>query len=162
MAARGLEVVGIDIAPRAIAKAQQKRDTQAQHGWAGSVIFADGDFLGAAPIPALEGAAFDLVFDRGVLHVFDDPARQALFAARVAELLGPGGHWLCLAGSTEGPPREQGPPRRSVRDIAQAIEPVLEIVELRAVIFDVDTPARAWSVLSRKRDVPAQPSSRRG
>jgi hypothetical protein len=30
-------------------------------------------------------------------------------AERVKSVLGPKGYWLCLAGSTEGPPREHGP-----------------------------------------------------
>jgi hypothetical protein len=34
-----------------------------------------------------------------------------------------------------GPPREVGPPRRSAREITLAIEPVLEIVELRSAEF---------------------------
>jgi hypothetical protein len=71
-----------------------------------------------------------------------------------------GGVWLSLIGSTEGPPREVGPPRRSAREVALAIEPVLEIVELRSAQF-VTHDAKAWFCLARQRSVPAQPSSRR-
>jgi len=43
------------------------------------------------------------------------------------------------------------------------IEPVLEILELRSIAFDIERDVRpmAWSCLSRRREVPAQPSSRR-
>jgi len=42
-----------------------------------------------------------------------------------------------------------------------AIEPSLEIVQFRSREFDVDgEPLKAWLCLSRKRVVPAQPSSR--
>ena len=83
-------------------------------------------------------------------------------ARRVARALAPGGRWLSLSGSTEGPAREYGPPRRSARDIVEAIEPALELLELRATEFHVPGPARAWSVLSRLRSDPVHPSTRSG
>jgi hypothetical protein len=93
--------------------------------------------------------------------VFDAPDVRARFAALVAGVLAPGGRWLSLIGSTEGAPRETGPPRRSARDIANAVEPSLEIIELRSIQFDVgvDLPPAAWLCLSRVRAMPAQPST---
>jgi hypothetical protein len=67
--------------------------------------------------------------------------------------------WLSLIGSTEGPPREVGPPRRSAREVVLAIEPALEIVELRSAEFR-GNDAKAWFCLSRHRTSAAQPSSR--
>jgi hypothetical protein len=81
------------------------------------------------------------VFDRGCFHVF---------AAQVAGALAPGGLWLSLIGSTEGPSREVGPPRRSAREVTLAIEPALEIVELRSAEFR-DHNTKAWFSLSRRR-----------
>jgi hypothetical protein len=81
---------------------------------------------------------------------------------RVAVALAPGGRWLSLCGSTEGPPRESGPPRRSARELVEAIEPSLELIELRSA--ELRTPAeavKAWACVSRKRAMPAQPSTRR-
>jgi len=81
----------------------------------------------------------------------------------VAAVLAPDGMWLSLIGSTEGPPREMGPPRRSLRDVADAIEPHLEILSVRSAEFrDLPEPAMAWICLSRHRKVPAQPSTRHG
>jgi hypothetical protein len=117
--------------------------------------FATLDFL-AAPVP---GGPYQFVFDRGCFHVFDEPDERVRFAAHVADAMAPGGLWLSLIGSTEGPPREVGPPRRSARDIAIAIEPALEIVELHSAEFR-GHDAKAWFCLSRLRTVPAQPSSR--
>lgn len=65
-------------------------------------------------------------------------------------MLTPSGLWLSMIGSTEGLPREVGPPRRSAREVILAIEPALEIVELRAAEFHVHG-ARAWFCLSRRR-----------
>jgi hypothetical protein len=67
--------------------------------------------------------------------------------------------WLSLIGSTEGPPREVGPPRRSAREVTLAVEPALEIVELRSAGFGGNN-AKAWFCLSRQRTVPSQPSTR--
>jgi len=86
------------------------------------------------------------------------PDHSRWIAARVANALAPGGFWLSIIGSTEGSPREVGPPRRSAREVAAAIEPSLEIVELRSADFR-GTGAKAWFCLSRKRTVPAQPST---
>ena len=113
--------------------------------------------------PELPAGSFQLVFDRGCFHVFDEAKDQQKFAANVAKALSPGGLWLSILGSTEGPAREMGPPRRSARDIVNALESSLEIVELRNVEFSAlpfAKPPRAWYCLARKRDVPAQPSSK--
>ena len=98
------------------------------------------------------------MFDRGVFHVFDDAADRARFASNVASLLAPRGIWLSLIGSTEGPERDVGPPRRSARDVSLAIEPSLSLVELRATIFHRTAPA--WLCIAQPREVPAQPSTR--
>jgi SAM-dependent methyltransferase len=150
LAARGWEVVAVDLSPTAIERAR---------GRGGEVRYEVLDVLAEAP----PGGPFDLVFDRGCLHTFDLPGDRARFAARVAAALRPGGRWLSIAGSTEGPPREGGPPRRTARDLLEAIEPVLELIELRAAAFTLadDRPA-AWFCLSALRATPAVPSTRRG
>jgi SAM-dependent methyltransferase len=149
MAERGFDVLGVDLSPLAAEKAEAKRGERAL-----SCRFAACDFLAAAP----PGGPFQFVFDRGCFHVFDEPEEREQFAARVAAALAPGGFWLSLIGSTEGPPREMGPPRRSARDISRAIEPVLEIVELRSAEFH-EHGAKVWFCLSRQRQVPPQPST---
>lgn len=154
LAAQGFDVVGIDIAPLAIERARARA---AATRVSGSVRFEIHDFLAA---PRQDGP-FDLVCDRGVFHVFDEAADRARFATHVAACLTSSGYWASLLGSTEGPPREEGPPRRSARDITAAIEPSLEIVELRTTAFDLDRPVqpRAWWCVSRRREMPAQPST---
>lgn len=150
MADRGFDVLAVDISPLAVEKAQAK-----MNGRAFPCRFAVWDIL-AAPPP---DGPFQFVFDRGCFHVFDEADERLRFAAQVAAALAPGGLWLSLIGSTEGPPREIGMPRRSAREITLAIEPALEIVELRSTEFG-DHNANAWFCLSRQRAMPAQPSSR--
>ena len=152
LATQGFAVLGIDISSTAIERARAK---------AGQALldchFATADFLR----DAVSGAPFDLVFDRGCFHVFDKPEERARFAERVASLLAHNGRWLSLIGSSEGPVRDIGPPRRCARDVIGAIEPELEIIELRSIQFRANLPApvAAWRCLSRTRLLPAQPST---
>jgi SAM-dependent methyltransferase len=159
LASLGFEVVGVDLSERAVERARARSELGRTDGQAdGSCAFVAMDFLTSTP----PGAPFDFVFDRGCFHVFDEPVERARFAATVDSVLAPHGYWLSLMGSTEGPAREFGPPRRSARDITEAVEPVLEILELRSTAFDphmADGAPRAWACLSRRRSVPAQSSS---
>ena len=150
MAERGFDVIGVDVSPLAVERAHAKMEGRALR-----CRFVASDFL-AAPPP---DGPFQFVFDRGCFHVFDEPAERQRFAAQVSAALAPGGLWLSLIGSTEGPPREVGPPRRSARDVTLAIEPALEIVELRSAEFR-GTNANAWFCLSRQRMISSQPSTR--
>ena len=150
LAERGFDVLGVDVSPLAVERAHVKMGNRALR-----CRFATLDFLAAPP---REGP-FQFVFDRGCFHVFDEPGERERFAAQVAAVLSSGGVWLSLIGSTEGPPREVGPPRRSAREVTLAIEPALEIVELRSAEFH-GHGAKAWFCLSRQRTMPAQPSTR--
>ena len=140
LAERGFEVLGIDVAPLAVERANAKLD-----GRRLDCRFQTLDFLTTAP----EGF-FGFVFDRGCFHVFDESEECARFAAQVAATLSPGDLWLSLIGSTEGPPRDVGPPRRSAREVVLAVEPALEIVELRSVEFRAHE-VKAWLCLARSR-----------
>lgn len=150
LAERGFDVLGIDVSPLAVERARAKKGAGTPR-----CQFAVLDYL-AAPPP---GGPFQFVFDRGCFHVFDEPGERQRFAAQVAAALTPGGLWLSLIGSTEGSPREFGMPRRSAREVTLAIEPALEIIELRSVKFG-EHKLEAWFCLSRQRAVPAQLSTR--
>jgi SAM-dependent methyltransferase len=140
LAQRGFDVLGIDISEIAISKARAR---------AGELCrFEVVDFLAAAPA----GGPFEFVFDRGCFHAFDEESERAHFARKVAADLVEHGLWLSLIGSTESPTREEGPPRLSARDVMDAIEPSLEIVELRSSEFTVfGRRLKSWLCLSRKR-----------
>lgn len=151
LASLGYDVLGIDIAQGAIERAV------ASVAAGEKSEFRQHDFLNDDP----PQGPFDFIFDRGCLHVFDDPDHQSRFAERVAACLAPEGIWFSLLGSTEGGPREMGPPRRTAREIVNAVEPALEIVELRNIDMDTGLPDRVegWALIARRRKVPAQAST---
>jgi SAM-dependent methyltransferase len=154
LASQGFAVLGIDISTAAIETARAKDGTAHL-----DCHFARVDFLN----DPLSAGSFDLVFDRACFHVFDKSQERARFAARVASLLKRDGRWLSLIGSTEGPERDSGPHRRSARDVIMAIEPELEIIELRSIRFRdrLQDSLAAWCCLSKPRLIPAQPSTQR-
>ena len=135
-------VVGVDISGVAIA------DATAQQGEL-DCEFHRIDVL-ADPIP---GGPFGTVFDYGCFHVFDEDEHRALLVRKIAEALEPGGLWIAVIGSTDGPPRDMGPPRRSARDVVLAMEPWFEILELvRGVIQPDEDPIRpTWELVARRR-----------
>ncbi len=155
LAEQGFDVLGVDLSPLAIERA--RGGTLA--AGAAPCRFEVADFLAAE----LAAGPFDVVFDRGCFHTFDDDDVRARFASHVARVLAPSGVWLSLIGSTEGAPRDVGPPRRTAREVIAAIEPVLELVALESVAFHRhgDVVPRAWRCLARRRELPAQPSTRR-
>lgn len=151
LAQHGYGALGVDIAPLAIEQAERKLPAGVP------CRFAALDFLAEAP----QGGPFELVFDRGCFHVFDEASERDRFAAQVASVLAPTGVWISLVGSTEGPARDRGPPRRTAREVIAALEPHVELLSLRSADFrDTPAPAKAWVCLSRRRAVPAQPSTR--
>jgi SAM-dependent methyltransferase len=143
LAERGFEVTAMDLSSTAIAKAEAKAAAGCK------CRFLVGDFL----VNDLQGAPFKLAYDRGCLHVFDDAKERERFASRIADLLDPEGMWHSLIGSTDGPPRNAGPPRRSAMEIISAVEPHFEILELRSTNFDQGphSQARAWALVARRR-----------
>ncbi len=155
LAEQGFTVHGIDVSTTAIEKANIKKEQQSL-----SCEFSVKDFLHDKEL----NKSFDFVFDRGCLHVFDTDDERSLFAQNVSKALNKDGIWVSLIGSTEGHPRDVGPPRRTATEIIKAIEPYLEIVELRSVFFQSNHPhsARAWICIARQRNIPAQPSTIRG
>ena len=143
LAQQGFSMTAVDLADEAIEKARAKAPTGADIRWAACNVLAD-------PLP---GGPYGFVFDRGCFHSFDELSEQNVFAARVHACLDTSGYWLSLMGSTDGPPRDVGPPRRSCRQIASVVEPLFEVLELRASVFDPDVPdsPRSWACLMRKR-----------
>jgi len=143
---QGFDVIGLDLSPTAIERAKAKVESADA-----SCQMLVADFL-TEPIA---GSPFSFVYDRGCFHIFDEAEDRANYASRLAGLLEPDGIWHSLIGSTDGPPRDTGPPRRSAADIVDAVRPHFEILQLKSASFDdgKHAEARAWILVARKRAV---------
>ena len=91
LAQHGLNVTGVDISSRAIAKARRKIE---RAGWAARARVYAGDVtrLETLPITGL----FDLALDIGCLHTVDAPSRPR-YAEGLARSVCPGGLYLLYA-----------------------------------------------------------------
>ena len=145
LAGRGFDVTAVDMAKEAVLIAGRKA-AEAQV----NITFLQGDVLS----DTFPNAPFGFVFDRGCFHSFDLQEERKQYVETAYRNLVDGGYWMSLIGSTDGPPREVGPPRRSAADIALAVEPRFEIIRLTSTTFDSDmtTAPRAWSCLMQKRE----------
>lgn len=144
LAKQGFRVTALDVSSTAVDMARGKAsDAGVNIDFVVADIFKDR-------IP--EGP-FDFVVDRGCFHIFDLPEERSGLAETVWERLAPDGYWFSIIGSIDGPELQEGPPRRSVLDIAAAMEPRFEIVYLKAIELDTNLPQppRAWACLMRRR-----------
>jgi SAM-dependent methyltransferase len=125
-AALGLEVVGIDAAPRAIELAKQKAA-----GRGLPVRFIVWDAL------ALEsmGEQFGTVLDCGLFHVFDDGGRAA-YVRSLSAAVASGGryHMLCFS---DRQPGDWGPRRVTEGEIRQSFADGWEIDSIEPAVIDI-------------------------
>ena len=144
---QGFTVTGTDVSTTAIEKARQKaKEQQVSCDFVVQNIFT-------APPPQIK---YHFVYDRAVFHIFDEGSDRRLFAKHIYNRLVPDGIWHSLIGSTDGPPRDSGPPRRSAAEVVTAVEPFFEILELTSTHFDGDLHqnARAFVMVARRREPP--------
>ncbi len=143
-AAHGADATGVDISPRAIARARAKA---ADRGLQARFEVAD--------VLALEqlGLTFDTVIDSGVFHVFDDQDR-ARYVTSLASVLRPGGHCY-LACFSDRQPGEWGPRRVTQDELRAAFSDGWSVVSIEADTFEVNPglpspTVQAWlSVIER-------------
>ena len=144
MAQQGFDVTAVDLSGEAIERATKK----AEEAGARCRFLAD-----SATTMEIEGDGFGFAWDFGCFHVFDTLWARAALAANVARHLAVDGIWLSVISSADGGPRDSGPPRRTASEILAAVEPHLEIVELRAERYQAGSSEgfEAWRALMRKR-----------
>jgi SAM-dependent methyltransferase len=121
IAARGLEVVGVDFAPTAIGQA---RDKAAARGIAATFLVADALRLGRL------GRTFRSVLDCGLFHTFDDDERST-YVQSLAAVTAPGSvlHLLCMSDEAPG---DRGPRRVSRPEIRGSFGAGWDVVAIEA------------------------------
>jgi cyclopropane fatty-acyl-phospholipid synthase-like methyltransferase len=143
-AARGADVVGVDVSPRAIERARRKAG---ERGIAVRFEVADALRLGEL------GLTFDTVIDSGLFHVFDD-ADRARYVTSLASVLEPGGtcYLMCFS---DRQPGTMGPRRVSQEELRAAFSDGWAVTSIVADAFEVNpglgTPtAQAWLATIRR------------
>lgn len=144
LAQQGFEVTGIDVAPLAVERAQERARAAGVRAH-----FLAGDVL---HLPDLKGA-FEFFFDRGCYHAVRRSAAEQ-YAPAVARQLAPGARGLILAGNAREP-HEPGPPVVTEEQIRAELGLAFQILDLREFHFDEapGVPAQflGWSCLVQKR-----------
>ena|SRR5437762_11077469 len=140
VAERGIDVVGVDFAPVAIAAARRKAEERRLQ-----VDFQVADALDLGSL----GRRFRTVIDSGVFHTFSDSERPK-YAASLSAVTLPGGvlHLLCFSELTPG---DYGPRRVTQAEIRAAFAGGWVVERIDPERFDVqpDFPVRPDAWLAR-------------
>ncbi|MCC6491486.1 MAG: class I SAM-dependent methyltransferase [Pirellulales bacterium] len=144
LAQQGFDVTGVDLAPLAVERAQQRaRAAEVK------AHFLAADVL---RLPDL-GAPFAFFFDRGCYHAVRREAPRE-YAPAVARQLAPRARGLILAGNAREP-HEPGPPVVTEQQIRDELGAEFQILDLHEIRFDeapgVGERFLAWSCLVEKR-----------
>jgi SAM-dependent methyltransferase len=143
LAQQGFEVTGVDVAPLAVERAEQRARAAGV-----KAHFVVADLL---RLPDLAGP-FAFFFDRGCYHaVRRDAPRQ--YAPAVAQHLASGARGLVLAGNAREP-HDPGPPVVTEEEIRDELGLAFDILDLHEFHFD-EAPGVAerflgWSCLVEK------------
>src|SRR5262245_12656243 len=144
LAQQGFDVTGIDLAPLAVERAEQRA-----HAAGTKVHFVVANVL---HLPDLDGP-FGYFFDRGCYHAVRRDAPQQ-YAPAVARQLTPGALGLILAGNAREP-HDPGPPVVTEEQICDELGLAFQILDLQEFRFDEvpGVPERflGWSCLVEKR-----------
>jgi SAM-dependent methyltransferase len=121
VAARDIEITGVDVAPTAIRQAQDKA---AARGIAATFLVAD-----ALQLDRL-GQTFQSVLDCGLFHTFDDAERRA-YVESLAVVTTPGSvlHLLCFSDVAPG---EGGPRRVGESELRASFRAGWKVVSIEA------------------------------
>lgn len=137
-AAHGADALGVDVSPRAIARARAKA---AERGLPARFEVAD-----ALSLERLD-MTFDTVIDSGLFHVFDDADRDS-YVTSLASVLRHGGRCF-LACFSDRQPGDFGPRRVSQGELRAAFGEGWSIASIEAASFDLNPgmpspTAQAW------------------
>lgn len=140
---QGFDVTAVDFSERAIEMAHEKAGPES------AVRFEVADVFEKT----IDGGGFDLVYDRGCFHLFDEAVDRERFAEAMHRHLKSAGLWLSQIGNADDRSEEDGPPQRSALEIVSAVEPHFEVLRLESSHFDTNLGhvPRAWVGVFRCR-----------
>ena len=123
LAGLGFDVVASDISESAVRKAELRAKEKGV-----AICFVKDDILATG----LKGP-FDIIFDRGIFHVFP-PGKRNAYVQNTSSLLKKGGYLLLKCFSDKEPPGE-GPYRISEEEIRRSFTPGFQVLTIRASVF---------------------------
>jgi len=123
LAELGFDVVASDISDSAVRKAEVRAKQKGR-----ALLFLKDDILATR----LKGP-FDVIFDRGIFHVFP-PGKRGAYVQNVDGLLKKGG-FLFLKCFSDKEPAGEGPHRISETEIRGSFNPVLQVLTIRETFF---------------------------
>jgi SAM-dependent methyltransferase len=141
-ASRGLEAVGFDAAPAAIAKAEEKARERGL-----SARFVVDDALDLSPL----GETFDTVVDCGLFHVFEDDDRPR-YVRSLSGVVSPGGRVFLLCFS-DRQPGDWGPRRVRDDELRSSFVDGWEVESIEPTTLDVTfmpEPVQSWLATIRR------------
>lgn len=146
LASLGYKVKAIDISKTAIEKAKKHSNLIS------NLSFEYADFLKSKITQK-----FDILFDKGCLHTFNNIDSYLQFAQQVANQLKPGGLWVNISGNADQPEnldlrKQEKYPRISLKDIAILIEPNFEALEIKRGIFGTKNNFLSWIGVYKKKN----------
>ena len=148
LAKHGFEATGVDVSPTAIEEARRKaRAAGIECHW----IVAD--FPEGVDQEALPHNSFDLVVERGFLHMFTYRQEHQAILERVRRLLTPSGRLYGLFAKREGARNFGGPPKWTQKEIRAAVAPHFSDIDLIPSVFTPGEPGSmpAWIKKKKKR-----------
>jgi hypothetical protein len=127
---RGFTVVATDVAPHALDVAASRAGTR-------PIVFLRDDILATC----VHGA-FDVVLDRGLCHVLPRE-KHAAYAATIAALVRPGGHFV-LKCHAAGEPVDRGTHRFTREDLTRLFGAAFDCVRIDEAVFPGPSSSDAW------------------
>ena len=149
LASMGYDVTATDVSAEAVRITSESAKQNALPLTCGRFDVVNDD------VPASQ---YDVVFDKGCLHSFATLEGRLNFARKAHQIVKPGGLWINISGSADNDddPLEVekfGYPRLSIAQLAVAVEPYFEVVEIRRCWYGKlpSTKFKAWaSVMQNK------------
>ena len=150
MSQQGCVVTATDVSNKVLSEAA-KRSIQAGM----NIKFVNVDLVE----DQLDGV-FDLIYDRGCFHLYNQGSDRLKFVEAVSKLLSPTGTWLSLNASVESWDSSQpGRSAKTAGQIIRVVEPVLRVISLKEIWLDnPPNPSRSgWEIQAKIRSSPCAP-----
>lgn len=149
LASMGYEYKGVDISSEAIRDARFLAKSKNSNA-----IFEKSDFM----ISSIE-KKYDVIFDKGLFHTFEEEKYRKQFLDKVIESLKPGGFWVNISGNKDHPDNEDdaakyGYPRISASDIISIAEPFFQLHYLARCIYGAREGTAnflGWACVTQRR-----------